>query len=137
MTSVFKKHSPWLWELPATGKMRVPALIYGDRDLVRDMDQAVARQLANVAALPGIVRAALAMPDAHSGFGFPIGGVAAFDPDQGGVICMGGVGYDISCGVRVLRVELSRDEIQPRLEALWTSCTDWFRPESARPAVSP
>ncbi len=118
METTLKKHSPWLWELPATGKMRVPALLYGDQDLVRDMDQAVFRQLANVAALPGIVRAALAMPDAHSGFGFPIGGVAAFDPDQGGVICMGGVGYDISCGVRVLQVGLSRDEIQPHLDGL-------------------
>jgi tRNA-splicing ligase RtcB (3'-phosphate/5'-hydroxy nucleic acid ligase) len=116
--TALKKHSPWLWELPQSGKMRVPALIYGDRALVADMDDTVGRQLANVAALPGIVRAALALPDAHSGFGFPIGGVAAFDPDQGGVICMGGVGYDISCGVRVLHAGLSREEIQPRLEAL-------------------
>lgn len=118
METKLKKHSPWLWELPAAGKMRVPALIYGDKNLVRDMDEAVARQLANVAALPGIVRAALAMPDAHCGFGFPIGGVAAFDPDRDGVICMGGVGYDISCGVRVLQAGLSRKEIQPHLHGL-------------------
>jgi tRNA-splicing ligase RtcB (3'-phosphate/5'-hydroxy nucleic acid ligase) len=76
--------SPWMWELPRSGAMRVPARVVGGRALVADMDEAVARQLANVAALPGIVEAALAMPDAHSGFGFPIGGVAAFDPDRAG-----------------------------------------------------
>ncbi|GAB6059526.1 RtcB family protein [Desulfonatronum parangueonense] len=110
--------TPWLWELPKTADMRVPARIYGDRALISAMDDAVLRQLTNVAALPGIVRAALAMPDAHSGFGFPIGGVAAFDPDKDGVICMGGVGYDIACGVRVLHTGLCREEIQPHLEAL-------------------
>ncbi|TVQ98551.1 MAG: RtcB family protein [Desulfovibrionales bacterium] len=110
--------TPWVWQLPQTGPMRVPANIIGDRALVGDMDEAVVRQLANVAALPGILEAALAMPDAHSGFGFPIGGVAAFDPDQGGVICMGGVGYDIACGVRVLHTGMHRDEVQPHLEAL-------------------
>lgn len=98
--------------------MRVPARIIGTRGLVADMDEAVTRQLANVAALPGIVEAALAMPDAHGGFGFPIGGVAAFDPDEDGVICMGGVGYDIACGVRVLHTGMYREEIQPHLEAL-------------------
>ncbi|SDB59712.1 tRNA-splicing ligase RtcB [Desulfonatronum thiosulfatophilum] len=116
--SNLKQITPWLWEFPTAGNMRVPARIYGDRALVAAMDDAVIRQLANVAALPGIVRAALAMPDAHSGFGFPIGGVAAFDPDQDGVICMGGVGYDIACGVRVLHTGLRREEIQPHLEAL-------------------
>lgn len=117
-TSSLKKISAWLWELPQTGTMRVPALIYGDQALLSEMDETVVRQLTNVAALPGIVRAALAMPDAHSGFGFPIGGVAAFDPDQAGVICMGGVGYDISCGVRVLHTGLRREEIQPHLPDL-------------------
>ena len=117
-TASLNKMSSWLWELPPAGKMRVPAWIYGDRALVADMDETVARQLANVAALPGIVRAAQAMPDAHSGFGFPIGGVAAFDPNQGGVICMGGVGYDISCGVRVLHAGLSRQDIQTHLDVL-------------------
>ena len=116
--SSLKKHSSWLWELPKTGKMRVPGLLFGDRALIADMDETVARQLTNVASLPGIIRAALAMPDAHSGFGFPIGGVGAFDPDQGGVICMGGVGYDISCGVRVHHTGLFKDEIMPRLENL-------------------
>ncbi len=110
--------SPWVWELPRSGAMRVPARVVGGRALVADMDEAVARQLANVAALPGIVEAALAMPDAHSGFGFPIGGVAAFDPDRDGVICMGGVGYDIACGVRVLHTGLHREEIQAHLDAL-------------------
>ncbi len=117
-TASLNKISSWLWELPRTGTMRVPALIFGDRALISEMDETVGRQLANVAALPGIVRAALAMPDAHSGFGFPIGGVAAFDPDQGGVICMGGVGYDISCGVRVLHAGMRREEIQPHLQEL-------------------
>lgn len=117
-TPSLKKISPWLWEFARTGKMRVPALIYGDRDLISQMDDSVLRQLTNVAALPGIVRAVLAMPDAHSGFGFPIGGVAAFDPDQDGVICMGGVGYDISCGVRVLHTGLQKDNIQPHLTDL-------------------
>jgi len=117
-TASLNKISAWLWELPRTGAMRVPALIFGDRVLVSEMDDVVARQLVNVAALPGIVRAALAMPDAHSGFGFPIGGGAAFDPDQAGVICMGGVGYDISCGVRVLHTGMRREEIEPHLQDL-------------------
>ncbi|MBW2253579.1 MAG: RtcB family protein, partial [Deltaproteobacteria bacterium] len=80
--------------------MRVPAILYADRDLVREMDDKVLDQMTNVASLPGIVRASYAMPDAHWGYGFPIGGVAAFDPDLGGVISGGGVGFDISCGVR-------------------------------------
>jgi tRNA-splicing ligase RtcB (3'-phosphate/5'-hydroxy nucleic acid ligase) len=113
-----KKISPWIWELPQTGEMRVPGRIYGDRALVSELDDSVTRQLRNVAALPGIVRAALAMPDAHSGFGFPIGGVAAFDPDQEGVICMGGVGYDIACGVRVLHSGMQREDMMPHLEQL-------------------
>jgi tRNA-splicing ligase RtcB (3'-phosphate/5'-hydroxy nucleic acid ligase) len=81
------------------GKMLVPAIIYADEDLIRGMDDKVYEQATNVATLPGIVQASYAMPDAHWGYGFPIGGVAAFDPDQGGVVSAGGVGFDISCGV--------------------------------------
>jgi tRNA-splicing ligase RtcB len=82
--------------------MRVPAIIYADENLIRDMDDKVYEQAVNVAALPGIVKACYVMPDAHWGYGFPIGGVAAFDPDQGGVVSAGGVGFDISCGVRTM-----------------------------------
>ncbi|HEY4137792.1 MAG TPA: RtcB family protein, partial [Casimicrobiaceae bacterium] len=99
------------WQLPRTGAMRVPGVIYADETLVRAMDDKVAEQVANVAALPGIVKASFAMPDAHWGYGFPIGGVAAFDPDEGGVVSAGGVGFDISCGVRTLVARFTRDDI--------------------------
>ena len=91
------------WEIPPTGRMRVPAIIYASKQLIDGMDQKVFEQAANVASLPGIVKASYAMPDAHWGYGFPIGGVAAFDPDQDGVISAGGVGFDISCGVPLRR----------------------------------
>ena len=91
--------------------MRVPAVIYASEALLRDMDDKVGEQAANVARLPGIVTASYAMPDAHWGYGFPIGGVAAFDPDAGGVVSAGGVGFDISCGVRCLHTGLGRDDI--------------------------
>lgn len=90
------------WRLEPVAGMRVPGILYADEALLGDMDDKVGEQLANVARLPGIVRAAYAMPDAHWGYGFPIGGVAAFDPDEGGVVSAGGVGFDISCGVRNL-----------------------------------
>ncbi len=98
--------------------MRVPAVIYASEALVRDMDHKVYEQLVNVATLPGIVQAACAMPDAHWGYGFPIGGVAAFDPDAGGVVSAGGVGFDISCGVRCLHTGLARADILPVQKAL-------------------
>jgi len=100
------------WRLPAGGAMRVPAVIFGSAALLGDMDDKVLEQIRNVACLPGIVDAAYAMPDAHWGYGFPIGGVAAFDPDEGGVISAGGVGFDISCGVRVLLTGLRRADIE-------------------------
>ncbi len=80
------------WRVEPYGKMRVPAVIYGDEALIRGMDDKVLLQATNVASLPEIVNAAYAMPDAHWGYGFPIGGVAAFDPDAGGVVSAGGVG---------------------------------------------
>lgn len=107
----FKQKNEFIWELPMSVNMRVPAILYADRDLIRAMDQKVCEQITNVATLPGIIKAAYAMPDAHWGYGFPIGGVAAFDPDQGGVISAGGVGFDISCGVRSLHTGLTNDDI--------------------------
>jgi tRNA-splicing ligase RtcB len=100
------------WELPPTGAMRVPGVIYADEPLIRAMDEKVPEQVANVASLPGIVKASFAMPDAHWGYGFPIGGVAAFDPDEGGVVSAGGVGFDISCGVRLLYTGLGLAEVE-------------------------
>ena len=99
------------WQLPKTGRMLVPAVIFGDAGLLSDMDQKVLEQIGNVACLPGIVDAAYAMPDAHWGYGFPIGGVAAFDAEAGGIVSAGGVGFDISCGVRSLHTGLSREDI--------------------------
>ncbi len=109
--SQMQKLSETAWQIPASGAMRVPAIIYASESLVRDMDEKVSEQLRNVAALPGIVRAAYAMPDAHWGYGFPVGGVAAFDADEGGVISAGGVGFDVSCGVRAHLTQLTRDKI--------------------------
>jgi tRNA-splicing ligase RtcB len=99
------------WRIPVQGKMRVPAVIYASEDLIEDMDAKVFQQASQVAILPGIVQASYAMPDAHWGYGFPIGGVAAFAPEEGGVVSAGGVGFDISCGVRTLHTGLQRDDI--------------------------
>ncbi|MFO1463268.1 MAG: RtcB family protein [bacterium] len=110
-TSRFQRHSEFSWTIAPFGKMRVPAVIYATEDLIRGMDDKVYEQVTNVATLPGIQKASYAMPDAHWGYGFPIGGVAAFDPDQGGVVSAGGVGFDISCGVRLLRTGLKRADI--------------------------
>ena len=109
--TLFEKRSDYEWEIPRQGAMRVPAVIYASESLVRDMDRKVYEQAVNVAALPGIVKASYAMPDAHWGYGFPIGGVAAFDPEDGGVVSAGGVGFDISCGVRCLHTGLRREDI--------------------------
>jgi tRNA-splicing ligase RtcB len=110
-----------VWEIPANARhgMRVPARLFADRELL----DAIARdrsleQLANVATLPGIVDAALAMPDIHQGYGFPVGGVAATDPQAGGVVSPGGVGYDINCGVRLLALPLDFEELGQRREPL-------------------
>ena len=111
--SGWEKVSPTEWRIQPAGAMRVPAVLYADETLLRDMDDKVREQLVNVATLPGIVRAAYAMPDAHWGYGFPIGGVAAFDPDAGGIISAGGVGFDISCGVRTLLTGLKREQFLP------------------------
>ena len=109
--NLLERVSDWEWRIPPQGAMRVPAVIYASEALVRDMDRKVYEQAVNVATLPGIVGASYAMPDAHWGYGFPIGGVAAFDPDQGGVVSAGVVGFDISCGVRSLHTGLSREDV--------------------------
>ena len=97
--------------------MRVPVRVYGSEELVGAMDDHVFAQAANVATLPGIVDASLVMPDAHWGYGFPIGGVAAMDPEDG-VISPGGIGFDINCGMRLARTDLIWPEVEPRLPAL-------------------
>jgi tRNA-splicing ligase RtcB len=106
------------WRVPRTGGMRTDGLIFADAELMHDLegDQCV-QQVVNVAHLPGIVGPSIAMPDIHWGYGFPIGGVAAFDEDEG-VVSPGGVGYDINCGVRLLRTPLHVDDARPRLKQL-------------------
>lgn len=117
-TSRLIQQSKFEWWIAPFGKMRVPAIIYASEALIRDMDEKVYEQVTNVATLPGIVKASYAMPDAHWGYGFPIGGVAAFDPDHGGVISAGGVGFDISCAVRTLHSGLTVTDIEPCKERL-------------------
>lgn len=107
------RRGPCAWEIPREGAMQVPAVIYGSEALLQAMDDKVPEQARNVAMLPGIVSASYAMPDAHWGYGFPIGGVAAFDADAGGVVSAGGVGFDISCGVRCLLTGLRREQLMP------------------------
>ncbi len=106
------------WRVEPHGAMRVPAILYADEDLVAAMDDKVYEQMVNVATLPGIVKASYAMPDAHWGYGFPIGGVAAFDAQKGGVVSAGGVGFDISCGVRAMPTGLTAEAIEPVRDAL-------------------
>jgi len=115
------KIAPGVFEIPLTEKegMRVPARILASDALMATMDDGVFRQITNVACLPGIVEHALCMPDGHWGYGFPIGGVAAFDLEEG-VISPGGIGFDINCGMRLLRTNLTEEEVRPRLEQLMT-----------------
>jgi tRNA-splicing ligase RtcB len=107
------QQGPCEWHIAPQDGMHVPVIIYATEALVREMDEKVREQAVNVARLPGIVGASYAMPDAHWGYGFPIGGVAAFDADRGGVVSAGGVGFDISCGVRCLHTGLTRDDVMP------------------------
>lgn len=95
---------------------RHPIVMYGSQALIESMDDKVCEQISNVAKLPGLVGAAMTMPDAHWGYGFPIGGVAAFDAQAGGVISAGGVGFDISCGVRCLRTNLFITDVLPHIQ---------------------
>ena len=114
----FEKISDYEWRVAPTGSMRVPAVLFADEPLISGMDDKVFEQVTNVATLPGIVQASYAMPDAHWGYGFPIGGVAAFDAEAGGVVSAGGVGFDISCGVRCLHTGLGADDIALAREPL-------------------
>ena len=116
--SRFTRVDETTWRIEPHGAMRVPAIIYADEKLMRDMDDKVYDQATNVAMLPGIVQASYAMPDAHWGYGFPIGGVAAFDAEHGGVVSAGGVGFDISCGVRTMLTGLKVPEILPVQQSL-------------------
>jgi len=95
-----KRRGDYQWLVERVGKMRVDGIIYASENLIGGMDNKVVEQVSNVAMLPGIVGASYAMPDAHWGYGFCIGGVAAIDPDKGGVISAGGGGFGIACGVR-------------------------------------
>jgi tRNA-splicing ligase RtcB (3'-phosphate/5'-hydroxy nucleic acid ligase) len=114
-----KQIDAWTWTLPpGTDERRGEVKLYGSRELLATMDDKVLEQIANVARLPGLVGAAMTMPDAHWGYGFPIGGVAAFDPEQGGIISAGGVGFDISCGIRCLRTDLDLADLAPHMRAL-------------------
>ena len=97
-----ERQDEFSWRVPQREPMNVPAILYGDREQILQMDDKVYAQLCNVTLLPGLVGPVYAMPDAHWGYGFPIGGVAAFDAEAGGVVSAGGVGFDISCGVRTL-----------------------------------
>ena len=97
-TNRLKKIAALTYQLEKTGPMKVPGIFFADEVLLEGMDDKVLEQVANVASLPGIAGASIAMPDAHWGYGFPIGGVGAFDPDRGGVISAGGVGFDIAPG---------------------------------------
>jgi tRNA-splicing ligase RtcB len=117
-TTLLKRVSDSEWQIEPHGKMRVPAILFASEELIRDMDAKVYEQIVNVASLPGIQKAAYAMPDAHWGYGFPIGGVAAFDPDEGGVVSAGGVGFDISCGVRTLLTGLHAEDLPPAKQSL-------------------
>lgn len=110
-----------VWEIPITEKagMLVPARIYATPGILQTMDRGVFDQVTNVACLPGIARYALCMPDGHWGYGFPIGGVAAFDT-RSGIISPGGVGYDVNCGMRLIRTDLTLEDVQPKLDRLMT-----------------
>ena len=116
-----EKIDEYRWRIPKSYKagMRVDGIIYADEKLLKDIrhDKA-AEQVANVAFLPGIVKCSIAMPDIHWGYGFPIGGVAATDIEKGGVVSPGGVGFDINCGVRLVRTNLKEADVRPRLKTL-------------------
>jgi len=124
---ILKKIDDYRWEIPASYKpgMRVPGLVFADERMLRQIaEEQAMEQVANVATLPGIVGYSLAMPDIHWGYGFPVGGVAAFRVDTG-IISPGGIGYDVDCGVRLIRTELSeeavREKIQPLVDALFVA----------------
>ena len=108
----------YIWKIPKEGDMKVDAIIFTDAESVNDPQfREAMKQLMNVATLPGIVKYALAMPDIHWGYGFPIGGVAAFDVKEG-IISPGGVGFDINCGVRLMKTDLTYEDVKDRMRSL-------------------
>ncbi|MEM2978181.1 MAG: RtcB family protein, partial [Candidatus Hadarchaeales archaeon] len=120
MTVKLRRIDEVRWEIPQDYKphMSVPARIYADEEMIREMGKDLTlEQAANVSSLRGIYRYSITLPDGHQGYGFPIGGVAATDADTG-VISPGGVGYDINCGVRLIRTELHKPEVEPKLKEL-------------------
>ncbi|MDW8117580.1 MAG: RtcB family protein [Archaeoglobaceae archaeon] len=119
MEDVLKKITDYKWELSKDYKkgMRVPAYFYISRKLMKDLEKDAVEQAANVATMPGVRLASLVMPDVHVGYGFPIGGVAGFEIDEG-VISPGGVGFDINCGVRLLRSNLKVEQVKPKIKEL-------------------
>lgn len=119
LPSALKRISATVWEIPVTYKlgMLVPARIYSTEKLLHQMDEGVFEQVTNVACLPGIIDYAFCMPDGHWGYGFPIGGMAAMDPETG-VISPGGIGFDINCGMRLVLTNLTLDEVKPQLNRL-------------------
>ena len=116
-TSLFREIRPGVWEMEKRGQMRVPLRLYGTRKIVEGLEESAVEQGRNVASLPGITDYSIMLPDAHQGYGFPIGGVAAFDVEEG-VISPGGVGFDINCGVRVVLTDLTEKEVRPKLRQL-------------------
>lgn len=113
--------SGFKYRIPKEGKMRVDVTFYASEGILKDLkaeNHASLQQICNVATLPGIVESALTMPYIHWGYGFPKGGVAAFDLEEGGVVSPGGVGFDINCGVRLLVSEISREEVDPHKNRL-------------------
>ncbi len=116
---IVTKVNEYTWDIPMGYKpgMRVPGRLFVSSQLLANLEHETLTQTANVATLPGIQKYSMAMPDAHSGYGFPIGGVAAFDRNTG-IISPGGVGYDINCGVRIMRTNLTADEVRPRMKDL-------------------
>jgi len=126
-THILRKIDDYRWEIPQSYKpgMRVPGLVYADERMLRQIvEEQALEQVANAATLPGIVGRALAMPDIHWGYGFPVGGVAAFDVDDG-IISPGAVGYDLNCGVRLIRTNLTepqvREKLQPVVDAVFAA----------------
>jgi tRNA-splicing ligase RtcB len=115
----FKQITPNIWEIPTDFKrgMVVPARILSSRELIDGIDDKVIDQITNVACLPGIRKFAFCMPDGHMGYGFPIGGVAAFSVEDG-IISPGGIGFDINCGMRLMRTNLTFEDIKPKMEEL-------------------
>lgn len=117
--NIFQRVTDYIWDIPTSYKegMRVPGRIFVSPTLLQSLERETFEQIANVATLPGIQKYSMAMPDAHPGYGFPIGGVAAFHRFEG-IISPGGVGYDINCGVRILRTNLTKEEVYPRMKDL-------------------